>query len=276
MKVATDARAAGAMSTTKRSNLHMALYTTLHLHNVPKGRETEFAQWFDGPHRAAVTMLAGFTGMDRYEVTPEQVMRDIPQPWRYMSVYDFDYPDPVVGIPALAPLIGAARQAGSIADDETERLYSFRLYGDWKGSANWRRSEPLSGVSIILGNYVPGRKPEYLAWYEDVHSVEVSNVPGHVAMKRGELSPIQVDPRHYCPGDQLVMCAQQTDDLAFTVKDFSERARGVSPSGIAMAPRSSSGSTARTVHYFKKISGPRFWNGGIAYAGDLSVYPGKG
>ena len=71
------------------------------------------------------------------------------------------------------------------------------------------------------------------------------------------------------------MCAQQTDDLAFTVKDFSERARGVSPSGIAMAPRSSSGSTARTVHYFRKVSGTRFWSGGIAYAGDLSVYPGK-
>ena len=145
-----------------------------------------------------------------------------------------------------------ARLAGLIAEDETERLYTFRLYGDWKGSANWRRSEPLSGVSIILGNYVPGRKQEYLTWYEEVHSVEVSNVPGHVAMKRGELCPIQIEPRHYCPGDQLVMCAQQTDDLAFTVKDFSERARGVSPSGIAMAPRSSSGSIARTVHYFRK------------------------
>ena len=109
----------------------MALYTTLHLHNVPKGHEAEFAQWFDGSHRAAVTLLPGVTGLDRYEVTPEQVMRDIPQPWRYMSVYDFDYPDPVIGIPALGPLIGAARQAGLFADDETERLHSFRLYGDW-------------------------------------------------------------------------------------------------------------------------------------------------
>jgi hypothetical protein len=254
----------------------MALYTTLHLHNVPTGREAEYAGWFDGPHRAAAERLPGAMALDRFEVTPEQIMRDIPQPWRYLSVYDFDYPDPVVGIPALGPLIDAARQAGLVADNETERLHTFRLYGDWKGSPNWRRSEPLSGLSIILGNYVAGRKAEYLAWYEDVHSVEVSNVPGHVAMKRGELSPIQLEPRHYCPGDQLVMCAQQTDDLAFTVKDFSERARGVSPSGIAMAPRSSSGSTARTVHYFKKISGKRFWSGGIAYAGDMSVYRDRG
>jgi hypothetical protein len=253
----------------------MALYTTLHLHNVPAGREAEFGRWFDGPHRTAVARLQGFMTLDRYEVTPEQVMRDIPQPWRFLSVYDFDYADPVVGIPELCPLLAAARQTGLICEDESERLHSFRLYGDWKGSANWQRTEPLSGVSIILGNYIAGRKAEYQQWYEDVHSVEVSNVPGHVAMKRGELSPIQVEPRHYCPGDQLVMCAQQTDDLAFTVKDFSERARGVSPSGIAMAPRSSSGSTARTVHYFKKISGSRFWNRGIAYAGDWSAYPGK-
>jgi hypothetical protein len=253
----------------------MALYTTIHLHNAALGRDVEYATWFDGLHRTAVTRLQGCMGLDRYEVTPQQVMRDIPQPWRYVSMYDFDYPDPVIGIPALGPLIAEARRAGLIADDETERLHSFRLYGDWRGSSNWRRSEPLSGISLILGNYVAGRKQEYLTWYEDVHSAEVSNVPGHVAMKRGELSPIQIDPRHYCPGDQLVICAQQTDDLAFTVKDFSERARGVSPSGIAMAPRSSAGSIARTVHYFKKISGERFWNQGIAYSGDFSVYPGK-
>ena len=108
-----------------------------------------------------------------------------------------------------------------------------------------------------------------------MHSVEVINVPGLVAMKRGELAPLQIEPRRYCPGDQLVMCAQQTDDLLFTIKDFSARAGGRSPSGIAMQPRSSSGSTARTVHYFRKVSGAKFWGAGIAYAGDLSVYPGQ-
>jgi hypothetical protein len=106
--------------------------------------------------------------------------------------------------------------------------------------------------------------------------VEVINVPGHVAMKRGELSPIQIEPRSYCPGDQLVLCAQQTDDLLFTIKDFSARAGGRSPSGVVMQPRSASGSVARTVHYFQKVSGSKFWSGGIAYAGDLSVYLGKG
>jgi len=131
------------------------------------------------------------------------------------------------------------------------------------------------GVSIILANYVAGRKAEYHKWYDEVHSIEVINVPGHVAMKRGELSSLQVEPSHYCPGNQLVMCAQQTDDLMFTIKDFSARAGGRSPSGVAMQPRSSSGSTARTVHYFKKISGNRLWTKGIAYGGDLSVYPGK-
>jgi hypothetical protein len=253
----------------------MTLYTTLHLHNTPAGREAAYAAWFDGGHRASLARLRGFKAADRYEVTPEQIMRDIPQPWRFLSVYDFDLPDPAIDLPALGPLIAEARDGGLVAADETERLHTFRLYADWKGSPNWRRTEPFSGVSIILGNYVPGRHAEYQQWYDEVHSVEVTNVPGHVAMKRGELSPIQLEPRRYCPGDQLVLCAQQTDDLAFTVQDFSARARGVSPSGIAMAPRSASGSVARTVHYFRKVSGSRFWPGGIAYAGDLGVYPDK-
>ena len=95
-------------------------------------------------------------------------------------------------------------------------------------------------------------------------------------MKRGELSDLQVEPRRYCPGDQLVMTAQQTDDLAFTIGEFVARALGQSPSGIAMEPRSSAGSLARTVHYFRKVSGSEFWPGGVAYAGDWSVYPDKG
>jgi len=35
----------------------MALYTTIHLHNVPAGREAEYAVWFDGPHRDALARL---------------------------------------------------------------------------------------------------------------------------------------------------------------------------------------------------------------------------
>lgn len=251
----------------------MALYTTLHLHNVPAGKEAGYSTWFDGPHGEALRSLRGYLGADRYEVTPEQIMPDIPQPWRYLSIYDFDLPDPVADVAALGPLIAEARGAGLIADDETEKLYTYRLYSDWRGSANWRRSEPFSGVSVILGNYVPGRRAEYQKWYDEVHCDEVTNVPGHVAMKRGELSPFQIEPRHYCPGDQLILCAQQTDNLRFTIRDFSARAGGRSPSGVSMQPRSASGSVARTVHYFRKISGPKFWPGGIAYAGDLSVYP---
>ena len=253
----------------------MALYTTVHLHNVPAGSEAEYAAWFDGPHSAALAGLRGFQTADRYEVAAQQIMPDIPQPWRFLSIYDFDLPSPEIDIPALGPLIAEARDAGLVVEDETERLYSYRMFSNWKGSPNWQRDQPLSGVSVILGNYVPGRAQEYHKWYDDVHSVEVTNVPGHVAMKRGELSPIQLEPRHYCPGDQLILCAQQSDDLLFTIRDFSARARGVSPSGIAMEPRSSSGSVARTVHYFNKVSGARFWPGGIAYGGNLSDYPEK-
>lgn len=253
----------------------MPLYTTIHLHNVTAGREAEYAQWFDGPHRAALASLRGFIDTDRYEVTPQQIMPDILQPWRFMSVYDFDLPDPEIDIPALGPLLAEPRDAGLTAADDAERIYTYRLYSDWRGSPNWQKDQPFSGISLILANYVAGHYAEYQRWYDEVHGPEVTNVPGHVAMKRGELASVQVAPRRHCPGDQLVLCAQQTDDLMFTIRDFSMRARGVSPSGIAMEPRSNTGSFARTVHYFSKVSGTRFWPGGIAYAGDLSVYPDK-
>ncbi|HKT75202.1 MAG TPA: hypothetical protein VJQ78_00605 [Sphingobium sp.] len=253
----------------------MALFTTIHLHNVAEGKQDDYARWFDGEHRAQLAQLRGLVAADRYEVTPEQVMSDIPQPWRFVSVYDFDLESPEIDIPALGPLLADARDAGLIAKDDAERIFTYRLFGDWKGSSNWQKDKPLSGISIILANYTPGRYEEYQRWYDEVHSVEVSNVPGHVAMKRGELTPVQVEPRRYCPGDQLVMTGQQTDDLAFTVKDFVARAMGQSPSGVAMEPRSSSASTARTVHYFRKISGTQFWPGGVAYGGDISAYPGR-
>lgn len=253
----------------------MALYTTVHLHNVPADREAEYAGWFDGAHRDDLARLRGFQAAERYQVAEAQIMPDIAQPWRFLSIYDFDLPSPEIDLPALGPLLAGAREAGMIVDDDTERLYSYHMYSDWKGSPNWQRDQPFAGVSIILGNYVAGRAAEYHKWYDEVHSVEVTNVPGHVAMKRGELSALQIEPRHYCPGDQLILCANQTDDLLFTIRDFSARARGVSPSGIAMEPRSTAGSFARTVHYFDKVSGERFWPGGIAYAGDLSVYPDK-
>lgn len=252
----------------------MTLCTTIHLHNVPESQRQAYAHWFDTSHQQAVANLRGFVRAERYESTAEQIMPDIPQPWQFVSVYDFDLPDPSIDIPALGPLIAEARDSGMITDNETERLYSYELYGDWKFSDNLHADKPFSGVFIILANYVAGMFEEYQDWYENVHSIEVSECPGMVGMKRGRLSSAQVEPRRYCPGDQLVMCAQQTDDLLFTIKDFSARARGVSPSGIAMAPRSKAGSFARTVHFFKKISGDTFWRDGVAYSGDMSVYDG--
>lgn len=253
----------------------MKPFTTLHLHNVPAGKEAAYAAWFDGAHAAALKHLRGFKSADRFEVAKEQIMPDIAQPWRFLSVYEFDYASPEIDLPALGPLLADARDAGLIeVSTESERIYSYAMYSDWVSSANHHKDKPLSSVFIILANFIAGREAEYHKWYNEVHMPEVSNVPGFVAMKRGRLSPVQIEPRHYCPGSDLVFCAHQTNDLLFTIRDFSARAGGRSPSGIAMEPRSSSGSTARTVHFFKKISAP-IWDGGIAYAGDLSVYPEK-
>lgn len=252
----------------------MALYTTIHLHNVPAGREADYATWFDGAHREDLARLRGFRSADRYEVTPEQVMPDIAQPWRFMSVYDFDLTHPEIDLPALGPLLAQARDAGLIDDaTETERIYSYRLYSDWVSGPNHVREKPFSSMFMILANFVAGMEAEYHRWYDEIHIPEVCRVPGFAAMRRGRLTEVQVEPRRFCPGSDVVMCGHQTDDLLFSIKDFSARARGVSPSGDQMEPRSKAGSFARTVHFFRKISGPDFWDGGMAYAGDLSIYP---
>lgn len=251
----------------------MTHYVTLHFHNVPAGREADYATWFDGPHATDCARLRGFTSADRYEITPEQVMPDIAQPWRYLSVYENDSATPEIDLPALGPLLADARDAGLIDDaNESERIFTYRMYSDWKSGTHHRKDKPFSSIFVIPANFVAGMEAEYHKWYDEVHIPEVTRVPGFVAMKRGRLSDIQCEPRRYCPGGELVMCAHQTDDLLFSVKDFSARARGVSPSGDAMEPRSKSGSFARTVHFFKKISGD-VWSDGIAYDGDLSVYP---
>ena len=251
----------------------MALYCTTHLYNVTAGREAEYAEWFAGPHAEACARLEGFKSADRFEIADIQIMPDIDQPWRFLSFYEFDYDVPDRDIPKLGKVIDEARKTGLIDDaNESERIYSYNMYSDWYVGPNWQQGKPLSGMFIIPANMVAGREEDYHRWYEEIHIPEVSRVPGFVGMKRGRLAGTQCEPRRYCPGGELVVCAHQTSDLLFSIKDFSARARGVSPSGDAMEPRSTAGSFARTVHFFKKISG-EVWDDGIAYAGDFSVYP---
>ena len=68
---------------------------------MPEGFEADYAVWFDRPHRADLARLRGLRSADRFEVPPEQVIADIPQPWRFMSVYELDYAAPEIDLPAL-------------------------------------------------------------------------------------------------------------------------------------------------------------------------------
>ena len=120
---------------------------------VAAGRAEDYARWFDGAHQKDLARLRGFRSADRYEVTPQQIMPDIPQPWRFLSVYEFDYAAPEIDLPALAPLLADVRDAGLIDDsDESERIHSYAMYSDWVASPNHQADQPFSGVSIILAN----------------------------------------------------------------------------------------------------------------------------
>ena len=61
------------------------------------------------------------------------------------------------------------------------------------------------------------------------------------------------------------------DSLSQSSTDWSQ----VTIFGLSRRNPKNAPSIARTVHYFGKVSGSRSWPGGIAYAGDLSVYPDR-
>ena len=235
----------------------MADYVTAHFYNPAPGRDGALTETFNGGHLQAVKRLRGFKSAQRFEITPEQIMPGIAQPWRYMSLYEFSFEDPAIDLPALAPHLADLRDAGLLAKDDAERRHSYEMYHPWKFSKNYK-SGPLTHLMLLLANFTPGREAEYHAWYDDQHSVEVGEADGFVGMRRGGLSPLQVPPVSYCPGSQLILGGLQTTDdhLGFVVKDFAARAGGVSPSGVVWGDRSTSASVARTVHLFRSIAGP--------------------
>jgi heme-degrading monooxygenase HmoA len=230
-------------------------FVVLHLCNAAEGADAELNRVLEARHVRAVRRLRGFKSLQRFRCSPHQLMPDIRQAWTYASLYEFALSEPEIDLPALAPLLADMRDAGLTAADDAERIYSYAMYHPWKYSANYREG-PLSHLMFLLANVVPGHEAEYHEWYDRVHSVEVSESPGYVGMRRGTLSAVQVPPVRYCPGDQLILGGIQTSQLAENLREFYDRAMGVSPSGVAWGPRSTAASVARTVHIFESVNGP--------------------
>lgn len=230
----------------------MTSFVTMHLHNPSAGKDALLAEWFSGPHREAVQRLRGFVSLERFERTTEQIMPDIAQPWQFATVYDFELSRPEIDIPALGPLLADARDLALVRADATERIWSYQMYSGWRYSAN-RRDGPMSHIMYLPANVVPGREAEYHAWYDDVHRLEVTETPGFVGMRRGRLLEVQVEPRSFCPGSQIILAGLQTDRLGEVQEEFKARSLGNSKSGVKHGPRSTSASAARTVHFFRRI-----------------------
>ena len=83
-------------------------------------------------------------------------MADIPQPWRFMSVYEFDYAAPEIELPALGPLLAEARDAGlNETATESERIFTYAMRSDWVSSANCaisRTRTPFITCVIVLSD----------------------------------------------------------------------------------------------------------------------------
>jgi hypothetical protein len=230
-------------------------FAVMHFHNPADGKAEALGEAFAGPHLARLRQLRGFTRAQRFAIAPTQLMPGA-QPWTNLTAYEFTLDQPEMHLPALASPLADLRDAGLIASDGTERVYCYGLYSPWKFSTNLDPAQPFSHMMVLLANVTAGQDAEYHQWYDDVHSVEVTNTPGYVGMKRGELLNVPVAPVHYCPGSQLILGAMQTDDLPATFAEFIARANGQSSSGTNWGPRPQSASVARTVHIFASVQGP--------------------
>lgn len=231
-------------------------FVILHLHNAASGSEQGLAEHFEAVHVPKVMELRGFQGVQRFRITEQQLMAECAQPWQFATQYSFALASPEIDIPAIAPLLADMRDAGLVAPDGAERVYSYRMYHPWHYSENLKPGEPLSHLMFLLANITAGCDDEYHKWYDDLHRYEVSEAVGYVGMQRGKLAATQVPPVAYCPGSELILGALQCDDLAFTIEDFIDRAWGRSPSGVVWSPRPKAASIARTVHIAASLQGP--------------------
>jgi hypothetical protein len=235
----------------------MGSYVTVHLHNPAPQKEDELARWFTGTHAGILPKLRGFKQVDRFEITERQTPVCPVQPWRYMSLYELEFENPEIHVPALGSFLADARDAGLVALDGSECIWSYGMYSGWKYSSNWKPAEELSHVMMLPANFIYGREAEYQKWYDEVHTWEVAEVPGFVGMRRGRLlnQDIQIEPRNFCPGSQLILNGAQTGDFEAALDEFIARAYGKSKTPhLNHGPRHPSASVARTVHCFRRIA----------------------
>lgn len=58
------------------------------LTNPVKGREAEFAEWYDDRHLSEVLTVPGFVTAQRYRLSPSQRVGETP-PWEYLALYEY-------------------------------------------------------------------------------------------------------------------------------------------------------------------------------------------
>jgi hypothetical protein len=240
----------------------MPTFVTVHFHNPASGKDAKLSAWFSAAHADALRRLRGFKKVDRFELTESQAPICPVQPWRYLSIYDFEFDHPEIHVPALGSFLADGRDAGLIATDGSECIWSYGMYDHSAYAknyfnANYNKNEELTHVMILPANFVAGTEAAYQKWYDEVHSHEVSHMPGFAYMRRGRLLPqdIQIEPRNFCPGSQLVINGIQTNNFEAALDEFVARAYGKSKTPEHNhGPRHPSASIARTVHAFKRLT----------------------
>lgn len=228
----------------------MPAFVIVHFHNARPGCEAELDHWFEARHAPEILGVPGVGAVQRLVLSDTQMMKDCPQPWRFMSLYDIESDTPAA---VLAEFDRSARQmaAGLMAEQAS---HTFEWTRPWVLSSQPPLSSAQSYLMMVMGNCTPGMEAEYHQWYDVVHAPDVLGSPGMAALRRGTLAARQAQPDNQHHADRLVMVEIRTADFEATAAEFKARYDGTTKSGVVWGARTAAASLNRTVHVFLPVT----------------------
>jgi hypothetical protein len=229
----------------------MAEHFLVQQHNVAPGREHEAFVWFQDALAPAL-LAEGITALRRYRLSDLQLVADTPQPYRYLSIFEFDPETAPGALDALSQLARKDPRSHGLISDDAGHL--FRVTRAWMPSPNPADLQAPEYLLLVMGNFVPGMEDDYHRWYDEMHGPEVLDTPGFVGMRRGSRVETQTEPANDHPANAYVMASIRTEDIAGSMGEFVKRATGQSDTKIHWSYRSPAAALNRTTHVFVPLT----------------------
>jgi hypothetical protein len=233
----------------------MTVYQIVHFQNPAPAHENVLAAWL---RRELGPRLRTIPGVESFEFAQLQAVQMQPantQPWRLATVLSFTANgSPTATLASFGRLARRApREAGLLQDDAT---HVFTLTRNLHTHLPMDEMAPRHLV-FMMDHCIEGKEVEYDAWYDNLYGPEVLSTPDFVGMRRGILSPDQLDPDNAQPANRLVLLEIHSHDLYASIDEYIARANGFSPSGVRWSPPEAAAkffSLKRDTHVFTPFS----------------------